>query len=342
MKFNQLSTNFVAGIDLHKTPVEITILNNQGESLYQKTIKKHKWRSLKNCLKKYSGDITVCVESTYNWNWVAKLCSEIKIPFELAHATYSKRKMLGKNKSDKIDSQALAQMLLHNDLPLAYNYPEEMRATRDLLRLRGSLKKIRSGRMQHHSGVEDQFLMSEITLEKAGFNKATIEDITFNLGIDEQIINFTTEKIKELEKKILQRSKIHDEEAGILLKKIDGIGDILSLTLLYEIHKIERFTTHQQFSSYCRVVNPQCESAGKRAGTGNKKNGSKYLSWTMQEIVTYSCRYNDRVKDYFEKIKRKKGRNNARRILAHKWAIAIYYVLKRREVFDIEKFLKNA
>ncbi len=53
MKFNQLSTNFVAGIDLHKTPVEITILNNQAESLYQKTIKKHKWRTKKLFLKMF-------------------------------------------------------------------------------------------------------------------------------------------------------------------------------------------------------------------------------------------------------------------------------------------------
>jgi transposase len=162
------------------------------------------------------------------------------------------------------------------------------------------------------------------------------------MGVDEQCIDFLTEQIKGLEKHILKRARVHDEDALIRLKKIDGIGDILALTLLYEIHTIERFASQQKFSSYCRVVNPQCDSAGKRVGTGNKKAGNKYLSWVMQEIVTYSCRYNKRVGEYFKKLERKKGRKNARRILAHKWAIAIYTILKKRTDFDIDKFLKNA
>ena len=342
MKFNQLTTNYAAGIDLHKRSITIHILGKNDISLYQKTIKKNIRRGLKRILLKYKGDVTVCVETTYNWYWVADLCLELNMPFDITHAFYAKKKMIGKNKNDRIDAVGLASMLLHEELPVAYNYSPEMRATRDLLRLRCSLKKIRTGRLQHHSCVEDQYLMSELSLEEAGYNKDTIKDITRNMGVDEQCIDFLTEQIKGLEKHILKRARVHDEDALIRLKKIDGIGDILALTLLYEIHTIERFASQQKFSSYCRVVNPQCDSAGKRVGTGNKKAGNKYLSWVMQEIVTYSCRYNKRVGEYFKKLERKKGRKNARRILAHKWAIAIYTILKKRTDFDIDKFLKNA
>jgi len=321
MKFNQLTTNYAAGIDLHKRSITIHILGKNDISLYQKTIKKNIRRGLKRILLKYKGDVTVCVETTYNWYWVADLCLELNMPFDITHAFYAKKKMIGKNKNDRIDAVGLASMLLHEELPVAYNYPPEMRATRDLLRLRCSLKKIRTGRLQHHSCVEDQYLMSELSLEEAGYNKDTIKDITRNMGVDEQCIDFLTEQIKGLEKHILKRARVHDEDALIRLKKIDGIGDILALTLLYEIHTIERFASQQKFSSYCRVVNPQCDSAGKRVGTGNKKAGNKYLSWVMQEIVTYSCRYNKRVGEYFKKLERKKGRKNARRILAHKWRL---------------------
>jgi transposase len=332
MKFNQLTTNYAAGIDLHKRSITIHILGKNDISLYQKTIKKNIRRGLKRILLKYKGDVTVCVETTYNWYWVADLCLELNMPFDITHAFYAKKKMIGKNKNDRIDAVGLASMLLHEELPVAYNYPPEMRATRDLLRLRCSLKKIRTGRLQHHSCVEDQYLMSELSLEEAGYNKDTIKDITRNMGVDEQCIDFLTEQIKGLEKHILKRARVHDEDALIRLKKIDGIGDILALTLLYEIHTIERFASQQKFSSYCRVVNPQCDSAGKRVGTGNKKAGNKYLSWVMQEIVTYSCRYNKRIGEYFKKLERKKGRKNARRILAHKWAIAIYTILKNEQI----------
>ena len=99
MKFNQLTTNYVAGIDLHKTPVEINILNLLGDSLYQKTIKKNMHRGLKRVLLKYKGDITVCVESTYNWYWIANLCLQLNIPFEIAHAFYAKKKREEKRKA---------------------------------------------------------------------------------------------------------------------------------------------------------------------------------------------------------------------------------------------------
>jgi transposase len=342
MKFNQLTTNYAAGIDLHKSSIAVHILSKNGISLYQKTIKKNMRRGLKRVLLKYKGDITVCVESTYNWYWIADLCLQLNIPFEITHAFYAKKKMIGKNKNDGIDAAGLARMLLHEELPVAYNYPPEMRATRDLLRLRASLKKMRTGRLQHHSCVEDQYLMSEISLEEAGYNEETIKDITTNMGVDEQCIDFLTTQIIGLEKHILARADVHDEDALVRLKKINGIGDILALTLLYEIHTIDRFKSQQEFSSYCRVVNPQCESAGKRVGSGNKKAGNHYLNWAMHGIATYSCRYNERVKEYFEKLKRKKGKKNAKRILTHKWAIVIYNILKKRIDFDIDKFLKNA
>ena len=60
------------------------------------------------------------------------------------------------------------------ELPIAYNYPPEMRVIRDLLCLRSSLKKMRTERLQHHSCVEDQyidFLTTQINgLEKNGVN----------------------------------------------------------------------------------------------------------------------------------------------------------------------------
>jgi transposase len=177
MKFNQLTTNYAAGIDLHKRSITIHILGKNDISLYQKTIKKNIRRGLKRILLKYKGDVTVCVETTYNWYWVADLCLELNMPFDITHAFYAKKKMIGKNKNDRIDAVGLASMLLHEELPVAYNYPPEMRATRDLLRLRCSLKKIRTGRLQHHSCVEDQYLMSEISLEEAGYNKDTIKKL---------------------------------------------------------------------------------------------------------------------------------------------------------------------
>ena len=47
----------------------------------------------------------------------------------------------GKAKNDKIDSYKIAKLIRGGNFPLAYVYPKEMRATRDLLRRRTKMVK---------------------------------------------------------------------------------------------------------------------------------------------------------------------------------------------------------
>jgi transposase len=49
-----------------------------------------------------------------------------------------------------------------------------------------------------------------------------------------------------------------------LLQTVPGIGKMLSLVLLDEIHQIDRFPRVQDFVSSCRLVKCARESAGKR------------------------------------------------------------------------------
>ena len=70
------------------------------------------------------------------WYWVSDLCHDNHIPFVLGHALYMKSIHGGKAKNDKIDSYKIARLLRGGTFPMAYVYPNEMRATRDLLRRR--------------------------------------------------------------------------------------------------------------------------------------------------------------------------------------------------------------
>jgi len=44
-------------------------------------------------------------------------------------------------------------------------------------------------------------------------------------------------------------AKHHDLKALVILMTVPGIGEILALTILYEIHTIKRFPSAQKFSS---------------------------------------------------------------------------------------------
>jgi transposase len=95
----------------------------------------------------------------------------------------------------------------------------------------------------------------------------------------------------------------------------------------------------QDFVSYSRLVKPSKESAGKIYGHSGKKIGNAHLKWAFSEAALSMLRGIPDVKKYKEKLARKHGKAKALSILAHKIGRATYYILKRKEVFTIEKFL---
>ena len=48
---------------------------------------------------------------------------------------------------------------------------------------------------------------------------------------------------------------------------------------MLETGEIERFASVGNYASYCRCVGSRKISNGKRKGSGNTKNGNKYLAW---------------------------------------------------------------
>ncbi len=86
------------------------------------------------------------------WSLVSNVCSPgigwliINI---LGHALYMKAIHGGKAKSDKIDSEKIARLIKGGTFPLAYVYPPELRPTRDLLRRRRTIVRMRSEMLAH-------------------------------------------------------------------------------------------------------------------------------------------------------------------------------------------------
>ena len=84
----------------------------------------------------------------------ADLCADESIPFALGHALGMRLIHGTKTKNDKLDSEKIARLLRSGHFPLAYVYPRELRATRDLLRRRLFFVRRRSELLVHprHSG----------------------------------------------------------------------------------------------------------------------------------------------------------------------------------------------
>src|SRR5262249_56761881 len=98
------------------------------------------------------------------------------------------------------------------------------------------------------------------------------------IEVDLALITYYDQLLADVELAIVKAAKHHDAHTLYLLQTVPGIGKILSLVLLYEIHEIDRFPTVQDFVSYCRLVKCAKESAGERFGPPGPKKGKAQLT----------------------------------------------------------------
>lgn len=120
-----------------------------------------------------------------------------------------------------------------------------------------------------------------------------------------------------------------------------GIGKILSLVLLYEIHDINRVPRVQDCASYCRLIKGAKESGGNRLGTSGNKRGHAHLKWAFSEAATLCLRGNEPGQKYLARLEKKHDKGKALSMLAHTLARAVYDMLKRHTAFDLEHFLQS-
>jgi len=347
MRFYTKPHRFYCGIDLHARTMYLCILNQAGETLVHRNMPAAPEPFLKT-IAPYREDVVVCVECIFTWYWLADLCAQEGIPFVLGHALYMKAIHGGKAKNDKIDAQKIAVLLRGGMRPQAYVYPAEMRATRDLLRRRVHLMRKRAELLTHVQQTNSQYNLPEIGKKIAyKANRDGVAErfpdpaVQKSIEVDLALIGHYDHLLRDVELSVLKTAKQHDANTLYLLRTVPGIGEILSLVLLYEIHNIERFPRVQDFVSYCRLVKCAKESAGKRYGTSGTKIGHAYLKWAFSEAAVLFLRNNPTGQKYLARLEKKHGKGKALTILAHKLARAVYYMLKRGVAFDLNTFFQS-
>ena len=345
MQFYTQQHRYYCGIDLHARSLYLCILNQAGETLVHRQIRSDA-DELRKCLAPYRKGVAVAVECLFCWYWVADLCEEMGIPFVLGHALYMKAIHGGKSKNDRIDSYKIASLLRGGNLPEAYVYPRQMRATRDLLRRRQFFARKRGELFAHIQNTNTQYNLPALEQRvRKTKDRGTViehfdnEHVQMSIASDIALLESYDEVLRDMELYLLHEVR-QDHNAGFfLLRSIPGIGEILALTLLYEIHDIKRFPRVQNFLSYARLVKGTHESAGKKKKAAGGKMGNVHLKWALSEAAALFLRGNTVGQKYFSRLEKRHGKGKALSILAAKLGRAVYYILLRGKPFDLQRFV---
>jgi len=161
------------------------------------------------------------------------------------------------------------------------------------------------------------------------------EDLALAGRVSKEAIDHLTRQIYKIEWAVQKKIALKEEYRYLLT--LPGVGKILSLTIMLETGPISRFETVGDYVSYCRKVPSQWTSNEKRKGSGNTKNGNKYLAWAYSEASEFARRLYPEPRAYYNRKMQKSNAAVAHSALANKLSRAGYYVMRDKVPFQPEK-----
>jgi transposase len=340
-------TRFYAGVDLHARSLYLVVLDRDGAVRLARNLPAAPDPFLRAVAPFRDGLLVAC-ECVHPWYWLADVCRDHALGFVLGHAWAMKAVHGSKTKCDRQDAEAIARLLRGGNFPPAYAYPRERRGLRDLLRARLRLVRQRAELYGHVHTARRQANLPPASSDvkyksKRAALTADIADpfVRRRVETDLALLEPLDAAIRRLEAEIEGAAKEHYPTELAVLQSTPGVGAVLSLTILLEIDTIERFGTRQQFCSYARLCGAVQESAGRRAGVGNRKAGNAWLKWAFSEAAVLSAQKDERIGALLQRLASKLGKPKALSALAHKLGRAFYHMLRTKQVFDVGRFVRH-
>lgn len=348
MRLYARAHEFTCGIDLHRRTMYLCVLDRDGAVVLHRKLP-CRGEALLAALEPYRASLVVGCECLFCWYWLADLCAEAGIDFVLGHALGMRLIHGTKTKSDKLDSEKIARLLHSGHFPLAYVYPRATRATRDLLRRRLYFVRRRADLLTHLQIVEAQYNLDpgrgrlDRAANRAGFpERFPRGSARLSIAADCRMLDALDQLVRELERQLVRTAKVDDLDSFIRLRTVPGIGEILAMTILYEVPDFDRFDSAGEFASYARLVAPRGESSGKLGAARGRKQGNVHLKWAFSEAAALLLRENPRAQKLHDRLVYRFGKAKALSVLARKLGHAVFHMQKRNLPFDAERFYKEA
>jgi transposase len=324
------------GIDLHRKRSHVAALDEHGRELLSRRIVNDPQTFLE-LLAGIEGESKIALEATYGWEWLADLLEEAGYELHLAHPLRTKAIASARVKTDAVDARTLAHLLRADLLPEAYIAPRELRDLRDLLRHRVALTRMRSalknraGSILAKQGIQrpfsDMFGPGGLRfLESLELPESPRSRLDSTLCL---IADFTRE-IDRTAHEIDARAKA-DPYVEVLCQ-IRGVGRYIAMLVIAEVGDVTRFQTARQLCCWAGMT-PTVRSSDQRTRLGHiSHQGSPALRWALVEAAQHAARGGGPLRQAFERIAKRRGRQVAKVAVARKILTLCFYGLRDGEI----------
>src|SRR5262245_22883468 len=141
------------------------------------------------------------------------------------------------------------------------------------------------------------------------------------------------QRLKELEQVIARRSGASKEAA--ILSSMPGVGGgFTAVSLACRVGRVERFPRAHSLANYWGLT-PGCRNSGEnnqRLGSITKA-GSATARWLLAQLVYKVLRRDARLREWFKRVKRRRGATIARVAVMRKLATIMWHMLSKKATY---------
>lgn len=140
------------------------------------------------------------------------------------------------------------------------------------------------------------------------------------------------QRVQELEEVIVERCG--DSRDAQLLRSMPGISYFTATSLACRIGRVKRFPRARSLANYWGLT-PGCRNSGEnnqRLGRITKA-GSNMARWLLAQVAHQALRKDTLLREWYKRIKRRRGSTIARVAVMRKLATVIWHMLSKQQTY---------
>lgn len=145
-------------------------------------------------------------------------------------------------------------------------------------------------------------------------------------------VEHVQQRLKELEQVIAERSDASKKAA--ILSSMPGVSHFTAMSFACRVGRVERFPRAHSLANYWGLT-PGCRNSGEnnqRLGRITKA-GSAMARWLLAQVTHKVLRKDARLREWFKRIKRRRGSMIARVAVMRKLATIIWHMLSKQKTY---------
>jgi transposase len=327
------------GVDIGKWRCRAAVMDPEGTVIDEFAFNNDA-EGIRDLASRLTTEDRVVMESTGSvWTNLYDALDERKVPVVLANPLKTRAIASARIKTDKVDARILAHLLRGDLVAECYVPPRGLREIRALVRHRASLVRARTTvKNRVHAIVDQHGLRCEYS---DLFGKRSLEWLrSLDLGALDRLmldnhlgqVESLNGQIRRVDEMIRSRGSL-DEDVRLLLS-LTGVDVYTALLIRSEVGCIDRFPDYKRLVSWAGLAPSIHQSGTVEYSGGITRQGSRMLRWAMVEAARVAVRHDERMRVFYERVKRRRGEGKAVVAVACKMLKVIWFMLSRREVYQ--------